>query len=66
MHGERLRMARKASGMTLQEVADRMNTSHTTILRYEQEKRDIPTETMRKLCDLYNVHADWVIGTKFG
>ena len=62
MYGQRLRMARKSAGMTLEEVAQKMNTTHTTISRYENEKRKIDPDILMKFCRLYNVSADYILG----
>ena len=62
MYGQRLRMARKSAGMTLEEVAQKMNTTHTTISRYENENRKIDPDILMKFCRLYNVSADYILG----
>ena len=62
MYGQRLKMARKSAGMTLEEVAQKMNTTHTTISRYENEKRKIDPDTLMEFCRLYNVSADYILG----
>ena len=62
MYGKRLRAARKAAGMTLEQVAQQMNTNHTTISRYENEKRKIDPDALAVLCRLYNVSADHILG----
>ena len=62
MIGQRLRTARKNKKMTLEEVAQKLSTSHTTISRYEQEKRKPDPDALRALCELYNVSADYLLG----
>lgn len=62
MIGERLRKARKAAGMTLEEVAKATNSAHTTISRYENGKRKMDPETLIGLCLLYHVSADYILG----
>ncbi len=62
MLGQRLRAARKRKKMTLEEVARKLNTSHTTISRYEQEKRKPDPGALRAFCELYDVSADYLLG----
>ena len=62
MYGERLRKARKANKMTLVQVAQIMNMSHSAISRFENENRKIEPETLAKFCKLYNVSADYILG----
>lgn len=62
MFGERLRTARKSAHMTLEQVAQRMNTTYATISRYENERRKIDPDTLTEFCKLYNVSADYILG----
>lgn len=62
MCGERLRQARIKAGLTLTQVAVALFTSHTTISRYENDKRKVDPPTMLELCKLYNVSADYILG----
>lgn len=61
MIGERLRTARKNKKLTLEEVARKLSTSHTTISRYEQEKRKPDPQVLRAFCELYDVSADYLL-----
>lgn len=56
--GSGLRVARDASGLTLQEVSKKFNTTPMTIQRYEKGDRKITVEKIRLLCDLYQVDAN--------
>lgn len=62
LYGKKLREARKARGFTLIKVSLELNTSFETISRYENEKREPNLEMLKKLCVLYNVSADYIIG----
>lgn len=62
MYGERLRKARKSAKMTLVQVAQALNLSHTAISRYENENRKIEPELLTEFCKLYNVSADYILG----
>lgn len=65
MYGERLRNARKKSGMTLVQVAMILNTTHATISRYENEILKIDPNTLAELCKLYKVSADYILGLPY-
>lgn len=62
MYGERLREARKMKDYTLVKVALLMNTTHATISRYETETLEPSIDMLKKLCTLYKVSADYIIG----
>lgn len=62
MYGKRLRIARKRADMTLEQVADILHTTHSTISRYENEKRRIDSEMIAEFCKLYNVSANYILG----
>jgi transcriptional regulator with XRE-family HTH domain len=44
---------RRASSLTLQEVAGRLGTTHTTVLRYEKGEVKVPNGTIRLLAEIY-------------
>lgn len=62
MYGEKLRVARKRKNMTLEQVAQLMNTTHATISRYETEARKVDPDTLVAFCRLYNVSANYILG----
>ena len=62
MYGERLKNARKNKNLTLINVAIKLNTTHATISRYENEKLEPNLDTLKKLCELYKVSADYILG----
>ncbi len=62
MYGKRLRQARKKANLTLEQVAEIVNNTYTTISRYENEKRKVDPETLTALCKLYHVSADYILG----
>lgn len=41
--------------MTPEQVAEILNTTYTTVSRYENKKRKIDPETLVAFCKLYNV-----------
>lgn len=59
--GERLRIVRMRKKLTQQDAAKKLNISNITLSSYERDKRDPDTETLRKMCLLYNVSADYLL-----
>lgn len=62
MLGERLAEVRKDHGDTQQMLADRLNVTKFTISNWEQEKSEPAHELLAKICRLYNVSADYLLG----
>ena len=61
--GERLKTARIKRTMTQDEVAKELNISRTVLSRYENGKLEPNLETLARLIDLYEVSANWILGT---
>ena len=53
--GERLKDLRKEKGYTLEQVAEKLNTTKITISRYENNLREPKRETISQLAKLFNV-----------
>lgn len=53
--GEFLRREREESGLTLQEVAGRLDMSHATIQRYETGKRDVDFPVALQIADALGI-----------
>ena len=62
MIGERLAEVRKDHGDTQQNLADKMNVSKHTVSSWEQEKSEPNHEMLVKLCRLYGVSSDYLLG----
>lgn len=62
MIGERLAEIRKDHGDTQAVLADRLNVSLSSIRSWEQEKSSPPHELLVKICKLYRVSADYLLG----
>lgn len=58
----RLKEARKRSAMTQQQVADSLGISRSSYTNIENGKRDPDTRTLRRLADLFEVSADYLLG----
>ena len=53
--GERLKDLRKEKGYTLEQVAQKLNTTKVTISRYENNLREPKRETISQFAKLFNV-----------
>lgn len=56
----KLKEARKKSGLTQQEVADKLNTSQSNITKYETGALEPNIETIKQLAEIYKVSTDWL------
>ena len=59
----RLRDLREDHDKTQQEIADVLGTSQTMYARYERGANEMPLRHLVALCRLYNVSADYFLGT---
>ncbi|AVI27188.1 helix-turn-helix domain-containing protein [Bacillus velezensis] len=63
--GERLKEARlKAGYKTQTEAAQKLKIRPQVLSNYEAGRRDPDTQTLKALAELYNVSADYLIGTE--
>lgn len=60
--GNRIIELRKKYNLTQQQLADVLNTSHSTISAYENGKTLILTAFAYQICLKYNVSMDWLCG----
>ena len=61
MYYEKLKTARKKAGYSQEQVADIINTSRSNISKYETGALEPNLETLKKLCELYNVSANYIL-----
>lgn len=59
--GTKLRMIRALRGMTQAELAARAGVSPTAIAEFEQDKRELRSGTIRKLCDALGVQVKYIV-----
>lgn len=59
-----LREARKLSGMTQKEVAEKVGIARSTYALYETGERSPDVEVVKKLAEVLNVSGDYLIGNK--
>ncbi|AIQ75881.1 helix-turn-helix transcriptional regulator [Paenibacillus sp. FSL P2-0536] len=63
-YGKRLMEARKKSKLTQEQVMKRINVNNKTISNYENGISQPDFDTLRALCNLYEVSADWILDLK--
>lgn len=57
----RLKYLRESELLTQKQVADALFCSQRTYGYYEAEEHDIPTQTLIRLADFYNVSIDYLL-----
>ena len=60
----RLRDLREDHDMSQQQVAEYLKMKQPQYNRYERGLRDIPTDVLIKLAQLYNTSTDYILGLK--
>jgi len=57
-----LRDLREDHDLTQRQIAGMLGMKHTQYFRYEQGYRDIPTDMLIRLSDIYSVSVDYILG----
>lgn len=60
--GQRLRKIRKDNNITQEELANILNTTHSTISAYESGKTTILTAFAYEICKRYGISMDYLCG----
>ena len=60
---KRLKKLRKKKSVTLDELARAIDTTKTTLSRYENEKREPKMDMVKRIADYFNVTTDYLIGS---
>lgn len=58
----RIRDLREDADLTQQQVAEVLGTSQTMYARYERGANELPIHHLLKLCELYQVSSDYILG----
>lgn len=58
----RLKYLRESELLTQKYVAEKIFCSQRAYSYYESGERDIPTQTLIRLADFYNVSVDYILG----
>ena len=59
---KRMRDLREDADLTQAAVASELGTSQTMYARYERGANELPIRHLIKLCELYGVSADYLLG----
>ena len=62
--GERLKELRIAYGLTQMELAQKIEYSQSIIAFWENNQREPVISSLKKLCDFFDVSADYLLGLK--
>lgn len=63
---EKIRALRQDNDLTLKEIADIIGTSYQYYQKYEKGKHPIPSQHIKRLCEFYQVSADYILGLPKG
>ena len=61
---QKLRDLREDADLTQQQVAEVLGTSQTMYARYERGANELPIRHLIRLCALYQVSDDYILGIK--
>lgn len=61
---KKIRDLREDADYTQEYVAKYLGTSQTMYARYERGANELPIRHLIKLCELYNVSSDYILGLK--
>lgn len=61
---QRIRKIRRLHNETQQELANMLQMKQAQYQRYESGKQALPIEHLIKICQHYNVSADYILGLK--
>lgn len=59
---QRIKGLREDKDKTQSELAHYLNIAQNTYSQYENGKRELPLDSLIKLCKYYNVSADYILG----
>lgn len=62
MYGKIIKELRDEKRMTQAQLAKMLNVTQKAISKYEREERDLNTDSIIKLCSIFNVSADYLLG----
>ena len=63
---EIIRQLREDADLTQMQVAEKIGTTRQYYNKYENGLHPISTQVLKKLCELYHVSADYILGLPKG
>jgi transcriptional regulator with XRE-family HTH domain len=64
MFNEKLKRLRRNQNMTQQDLAEALGIDRTTVTKYESRDIPPPMTSVRKICELFGVSMDYMMGTE--
>lgn len=62
MFGERIKYLRKERELTQAQLGELLQCGQRTVSKYEAEQIDLGTQVLIKLCQIFEVSADYILG----
>lgn len=62
IYAQRIRDIREDRDLTQKQIAFVLQTTQSYYAQYENEHRPLPIDHLMKLCEFYNVSADYFLG----
>ncbi len=62
MYGKIIKELRQEKGWTQTQLAKELDTTQKAISRYELEQIDLSTEIIIKICKLFEISSDYLLG----
>lgn len=60
--GEKVRELRKEKGLSIEELAEAIHYSKSSINYWENDKMEPSISALRAICDFFDVSADYMLG----
>ena len=60
--GDKIKVLRQEKGLTQKQLAEKLELTKSTISAYEQSVKYPSVEVLIKLCSLFNVSSDYLLG----
>lgn len=62
MYGQRIKEIRQEKGLTQSQLAEMLSTTQSTVGKYEREEIQLTVDTIIKICKVFEVSADYLLG----
>ena len=60
--GERIRQLREDHDLNQTQIANILGLDQSYYAKYENERHQIPAHVIKKICEYYQVSADYILG----
>ena len=62
MYGHIIKEIRQEKGLTQSQLAEMLSTTQSTVGKYEREEIQLTVDTIIKICKVFEVSADYLLG----